>query len=236
MKPTHQTHLYSGRKETGSACCGCPAHLHASDFIAPHLPHPPFPFPFRFPSPSHALSAVLSQAQNPLRILINDIRDTNSGHNLQQIRRDALEQAPHPLTPNSLHTHIPDALISRRMHGRALRLQPGPQQIKRINHTGAQRPRESADGARGEVSGWRVVFVAVEAVGVVGREGFLEVFEGGEVDGGVWEHADEAHGEAAVEGAEAIRAPHFAEGVEDEGVAMEAAGDGFALHSAVGGW
>jgi len=72
----------------------------------------------------------------------------------------------------------------------------------------------------------------VEEAGVARDEGLLAVFEGGEVDGGVGEHAGEAHGQAAVEGADARRAPHFEGGGGDEAVAVEAALDGFALHAA----
>lgn len=73
-----------------------------------------------------------------------------------------------------------------------------------------------------------------ETGGVEGGGVGFEVFEGGEVDGGVGEHAEEAEGEAAVEGPEAGGGVHFAEGGEDEEVARGAGGGGLALHAAVG--
>ncbi len=72
-------------------------------------------------------------------------------------------------------------------------------------------------------------------VRVVDGDGTFEVFEGAEVDGGVGEHADEAHGQATVEGAEAVGQQHFSRGGGDEEVAVEAAGDGFTLHAAGSG-
>lgn len=73
--------------------------------------------------------------------------------------------------------------------------------------------------------------MAVSQFGVAGSDELLEVFEGGEIDGAVGEHADEAHGETAVKGANTGRAPHLPRCFEDEGISLEAAFYGFALHS-----
>ena len=68
-----------------------------------------------------------------------------------------------------------------------------------------------------------------------GEEAF-QVFEGGEVDAAVGEHAEEAQGEAAVERADAGGRSHFLEGGDDESVSTETAGDGFVLHATAQGW
>jgi len=87
------------------------------------------------------------------------------------------------------------------MHRRTLSLQTGAEQVKRIDDGGTQSAAESADGARGEVARGGVVLVAVAAQGVAVRQRAFEVLEGAQVDSGVGEHADEAHGQAPVEGA-----------------------------------
>ncbi len=74
---------------------------------------------------------------------------------------------------------------------------------------------------------------AVEA-GLARQEEGFEVLEDEEVDGRVGEHAGQAHAQAAVVGEEAGGgAEHFGGGGADERVAVESAGDGFALHAAV---
>ena len=57
------------------------------------------------------------------------------------------------------------------------------------------------------------------------------VLEDEEVDGAVGEHAGEAHAETAVVGPEFAIGPHLFGGLGDQSVAVEAAFDGFALHS-----
>lgn len=118
------------------------------------------------------------------------------------------------------------------MNRRALALQPCPQKIERIHQRSAEAACESTDKSCHHVSRRGVFFAAVTEASVTGGDELLEVAESGEVDGAVGENADEAHGEAAVEGAGAVGGPHFARGGEDEGVAMLAALDGFTLHAA----
>ena len=175
--------------------------------------------------------------QHPLRVVVDHIRDAHRGYDLQQVRRNALKESPPPLPPHRLDTHVHNPRVRRRMDRRALALQACPQQIDRVDDARAKSAAEGADGRGGEVRGRGegVRWGAVLEASVAGDERLLAVFEGGEVDGGVGEHASEAHGEAAVEGADAGRAPHFEGGCGDEAVAVEAAFDGLALHAAGGG-
>ena len=74
---------------------------------------------------------------------------------------------------------------------------------------------------------------AVDA-GFAREEETFEVLEDEEVDGRVGEHACQAHAEAAVVGEDAGGGgEHLGGGGADEGVAVKAAGDGFALHAAI---
>ena len=120
------------------------------------------------------------------------------------------------------------------MYRRPLTLQPRPQKINRIDRARTKCSTESPNARCGEVIERDVFCVAGFQARFPGDDEVFEVFEGGEVDGAVGEHADEAHGEAAVEGADACSGPHFAGGGEDEGVAVEAAFDGFVLDAAGG--
>ena len=67
--------------------------------------------------------------------------------------------------------------------------------------------------------------------GVTVDEILFTVFEGGKVDSGVREHANESHGEATVEGADTGCSPHLDGGGGYERVAVEATFDSFALHT-----
>ena len=103
------------------------------------------------------------------------------------------------------------------MYRRALTLQSRSQQVDGIDGARTEGSAESADACSGEIRGrrgWRG-WVAVLYRGVPVHEVLLAVFECGEVDGGVGEHADEAHWEATVERADARRSPHFGGGVGD---------------------
>lgn len=120
------------------------------------------------------------------------------------------------------------------MNSRALTLQSRPEQVKRIYRTGAKCATKRADACGGEVREGGIVDGKVVEAGFSRCDELFEVLEGGEVDGAVGEHADEAHGKTTVEGAETGGRPHFAGGGEDEGVAVGAAGDGFVLDAAVG--
>ena len=117
------------------------------------------------------------------------------------------------------------------MDRRALTLQPRSQDIDGIDGTCAERPADGADTSRHDVTRRGVFFVTVAGFGVAGGDELFEVFEGGEVEGTVGEHADEAHRETSVEGADAGCGPHFLGGGDDEAVAVEAALDGLALHA-----
>lgn len=116
----------------------------------------------------------------------------------------------------------------------ALALQASAQQIEWVDDARAESTTEGTDGRGCEVRGrgGGVGGGCAEEAGVARDEELLAVFEGGEVDGRVGEHAGEAHGQPAVERADPGRAPHLQGGGGDETVAVEAALDGFALHAA----
>jgi hypothetical protein len=172
------------------------------------------------------------QTHQSLRILINHITDTHRGRNLQQIRRHPSKQPNHPLPPNRLPRHIPHPTISRRMQHRALGLQPCPQQIQGIHYRRADSAGERSDGAGGDIADGDVLLVAAVEAGLARQEEVLQVLEDEEVDRRVGEHAQQAHAEATVVGKDAGgRGEHFGGGGADERVAVEAAGDGFALHA-----
>ena len=76
------------------------------------------------------------------------------------------------------------------MYRSSLTLQPGPQQIERVNSAGSKSATECTDASSGKIAEGSVVFVGmVEARFAVSHELF-EVFEGGKVDCAVGEHAD----------------------------------------------
>ena len=91
------------------------------------------------------------------------------------------------------------------MDDRTLRLQPRPQQVDRIHDARSDRAAKRPDCRSRNVagSGGGGVFGDIEHARRPGGEFLFEVFEGGEIDGAVGEYTDQAHGEAAVEGADA---------------------------------
>lgn len=120
------------------------------------------------------------------------------------------------------------------MYRGALGLQPCPQEVERIDCTCAKSSTESTYAGSGEIrrgSSWRG-WIAIVDHGISIDEVSFGVFECGEVDGGVREHADEAHWEPTIEGTYAGRSPHLGCGGGYEGVAMKTTFDGFALHTA----
>jgi len=147
---------------------------------------------------SSPLTTVSPQSQCHLRIIVDNIRDADRRHYLQKIRCDPLEQPSQTPPPHRLHGHIPHAIIRRRMNRRALTLQSRPQQIERIDGASAESTAERADACREEIIEGDIFNVAAFYSGFAGCDEVLEILEGGEVDGAVGEHADEAHGQAAV--------------------------------------
>lgn len=121
------------------------------------------------------------------------------------------------------------------MDCRALALQSRSEHVDGIHGARAQSAANCANARRHDVSGCGIILVAVSDKCVAMRDESLKILERGKVDGAVGEHANEAHGKATVEGADACRTPHFSSGVENEGVPMEATFHGLALHAAIWG-
>ena len=81
-----------------------------------------------------------------------------------------------------------------------LALQSRPQQVERVDDTRSERPAEGTDTRGGDVGEADVALVDVEARGFLARGEQFQVLEGGEVDGAVGEHAEEAEAETPVAG------------------------------------
>ena len=117
------------------------------------------------------------------------------------------------------------------MENGSLTLQTSPQQVNRINDGGTKRTTEAANQRGEERARHSILLVAAAQARIPRRHLALEVLEGAQVDGRVREHADQAHRQAAVEGARARLRPHLARRLQDQLVAVCAAGHRLALHS-----
>lgn len=126
-------------------------------------------------------SAPSSQSQGPLRIVVDDVGDADSGYDLQQIGRDASEQAPDTLSAHGFDRDIPNARIGRRVDCGALTLQSRSQNVDGIDGAGAERPADGTDSSCHDVTGCGIFFVTVAGFGIAGGDELFEVFEGGEV-------------------------------------------------------
>ena len=167
-----------------------------------------------------------------LRVLINNVRDAHRRHNLQQIRRQALEQSAEPLSSHSLDEDIPNPTrIRPRMQHSPLTLQSRPQQVNRIHHRRAQSAGEAADQRGRERSRQGIILMAFPLRRIARRDRVLQMLKRCQVDCSVGKHADEAHGQASVIGTESSFSPHLLRGLDDEGITVETALDGFALHA-----
>lgn len=76
------------------------------------------------------------------------------------------------------------------MNRRALTLQSRSQDVDRIDGARAERATEGTDAGCHDVTGRGVFFVTVAGFGVASGDELFEVFEGGEVQGAVGEHAN----------------------------------------------
>lgn len=174
----------------------------------------------------------LVQTQDPLRVLVHHPRDAQRRRDLQQIRHQPLVQASDALVPDRLVCHVPDARVPGRVHARALRLQPRPQHVQRIHDGRPKGPGRGAHDARHQRAGLGVLLVAALGFRSVRGVGCLQELEGAHVDGRVREHAEEAHGHAAVGRAGPALCVHLAECLDEQRVAARPVGDIFRLQSA----
>ena len=153
-------------------------------------------------------------------------------NHLEQIRQQTLEQASRPLAFERLLRYIVHTGVSARMIPRPLTLQPSTQQIDGIDGTSADRPTKATHERQREVARHGVFFVLVQLRRHVALHDVLfERLEREEVDGGVGEHAEEAEGQAAVEGLDAVVGPHVSCCGPDKFIPVEAAFECIALHA-----
>ena len=158
--------------------------------------------------------------------------DGHGRNDLEQIRCQASEQAAESLAGHRLATDVQDARVRGRMDGGPLSLKTGPEQVQRVDDRCAQGAADGPDAGRRETAERGIVLVAASAAGFAPREGAFEVLERAEVDGGVREHADQAHRQTLVEGPNAAGREHLHGRVGDQTIAPEAALDRLALHTA----
>lgn len=73
--------------------------------------------------------------------------------------------------------------------------------------------------------------MAAKAFSVAARDVAFEILKGTQIEGRVGKDAHDTHGESAVICGHAPSIPHLLRRGPDQAVAVEAAGDGFALHA-----
>ena len=121
------------------------------------------------------------------------------------------------------------------MEDGALRLESRSEDIQRVDNGCAQTSTQGTDSAGGKVVQGNVVLVAVVEASFARNQGALEVFEGRQVDGRVWEHARDPERQAAEETEETVLIQHLSKGGGDQLVALWATYNSFTLH-ATGSW
>lgn len=113
-----------------------------------------------------------------------------------------------------------------------LTLQPCSQQVEWINGGSTEGATEGAHTSGSEVAERNVIFGAAFYAGFARCEELLQIFESREIDGAIWEHADEAHGKTPIERAHPSLGPHLPSGREYQIVTLLAAFDSLILYSA----
>jgi len=158
--------------------------------------------------------------------------DRNRRHDLQQVRRQTLEQSAPALVLQRLSRDIHDPSVSPWVARSALTLQSRPQQVQRIDDTRAKRTTETTHKREREISRKRILIVLRTCLLRIPRNHLLlQRLEHEEVDCSVREHAHQTHGQSAVKGSDSVARPHLLCCVPDEFVAALAADDGLALHA-----
>lgn len=78
------------------------------------------------------------EAENSLRVLVDNPRDTEGWRDLEQIRRQSLVHPSQSLVPVRLSRHVPDAGIGGWVHDRALSLESRAKDVQGVDHSGAK--------------------------------------------------------------------------------------------------
>lgn len=154
---------------------------------------------------------LLVQVHDDLGLLVDDPGDTKRRTDLHQVGREALVQTAEALVLPRLARHVDNARVPRGVHRGALGLQPGAEDVERVDGRGAERAREAAHEAGHQRSRVEVLLVDAVALGAVPDISLLQEFEREHIKRRIGEHADETHGHATVGGGFAI-GPHLAPG------------------------
>lgn len=180
---------------------------------------------------SDSFGCSLVQTQERLHILVAHPCDAQRGRDLEKVGRQALVQTANALITDRLSGHVDNSRVGRRMHGRALCLQPCAEDIERINDAGAEGSRGRSKNRCGDVAEVCVVFV--DAIVTRYRPGvrLLEELERADIDGAVREHADKTEAQAAVGCPETTVCPHVLRCAEQQRIACWSALDCLALQS-----
>lgn len=75
----------------------------------------------------------LAEVENPLGVLVHHVRDAYRRHHLEEIGRDALEEATDTLLAHRLARTVNDARVRVRMQYGSLRLEAGAEQVDRVD-------------------------------------------------------------------------------------------------------
>lgn len=120
--------------------------------------------------------------------------DRNRRHDLQQVRRQTLEQAAPTLMLQSLPCNIHDAGVGPGVASSALTLQSRPQQVQRVDDTRAESATETTHKRKCEITRKRIlILLDAQLFGVPRDHLLLQRLEHEQVDSSVREHAHQAH-------------------------------------------
>lgn len=109
---------------------------------------------FQFPIRSRSF-----QSQERLRIVVDDVSNGHRRDDLEQIRRQSLEESPDTFSSDGLHSDIHKARVSWRVDCCPLALQSSTEEIERVYHAGPESSTKSPYTCCHEVSWSRVVLV-----------------------------------------------------------------------------
>lgn len=126
---------------------------------------------------------------------------------------------------------VPDSRVGLRVHHGALCLQSCPNNVQWVDDRRSKGSGCCADDARGDVARLGVVFVAAGIFCVTDAVSILEEFKHAHVDGTIWEHANQPHGDTSVAGSQTAISIHFHGRLANEGAPLKAALDRLALKS-----
>lgn len=110
--------------------------------------------------------------------------------------------------------NIPYPGVPYGVHLSPLCLQPGSQDIQRVDDRSPERSRRGSHNSRHERARLRVFLVYSVPLGLVGNVGCFKKLEGAHVDRGIRKHAYETHSHAAVGRTGSALGQHFTKGLQ----------------------